>query len=311
MQNKLPVSVLILAQNEETNLPFALESVRNDFDQIIVADSFSTDKTLSICRNYPEVEVYQHVFEHWADQRNWMLGNCKIRNEIVFFLDADEYINKQFVEELRKIIDSGRDFKGIALPNQFIYLNSNLKYAYGHPCKRRIFKKAGLLFKGEGAREYDNVTGEIIFMRNPLIHRDRNPISNWIHKHNNNSDREVELYLKRRGGQGSDPKYKDIASRTRLKWLIRDSIWNKLPLLVRPVSYFVYRYIFGLGFLDKLTGLIYCYLHAFWYHTLIDIKIIEKMSGRENAAPDRAFDDVRRSLMPVTVLIMTERGQTR
>ena len=82
---KLPVSVLIMTQNEETNIQIALESTVESFDQVIVTDSFSTDKTLNICRNYPDVEIYCHKFKGWAEQRNWMLENCKIKNDIVFF----------------------------------------------------------------------------------------------------------------------------------------------------------------------------------------------------------------------------------
>ena len=272
--HKLPVSVLIMTHDEQENIRYALESVLNKFDQIIVADDYSTDRTVAICREYADVELYYNKFPSWADQRNWMLNNCAIRNDIVFFLDADEYVDTEFVAELRHILDSSLQFDAIYVHIRYIFFGSYLKRAYGHPKIRRIFKRAGLVFVGEGAREYARKDGVACVMKCPCIHHDRKPIATWIEKHVSNAEREAIAYIKR--------ECVDYSYISTLPWLlrtkiwIRRTIWNRLPLLVRPCLYFVYRYIVQLGILDGRAGFIYCFLHALWYQSLIDIKILEK-----------------------------------
>lgn len=268
------MTVLIMTQNEQENIRYALESVLDKVDQVIVADSYSTDRTAAICREYADVELYQHEFLSWADQRNWMLNNCAIRNDIIFFLDADEYITPEFVSELRNIIESGTYFDSIYMQVKYMFLDSYLKYAYGHPKIKRIFRKSGLSFTGKGAREYANKEGVALCMKTPFVHHDRKSIAYWIDKHNRNAEREANLYLEK---ENADFSYtRTLPWRLRAKIWVRNTIWNRLPLMVRPFLYFVYRYIFQLGILDGRAGFIYCWLHAFWYQSLIDIKILEK-----------------------------------
>lgn len=266
---RLPVTVIILAQNEELNIAYALKSVISGFSQVIVIDSSSKDKTLEICRNHNEVKIYNHGFENWAKQRNWALDNCNIDNPVVFFLDADEYITPEFIAELRALLETDLNFDAILLSPVYVFQGKRLTYAYGHPNIRRIFKKTWPRFVCEGARERAISGEDTRRMRSPLIHHDRKGISAWIIKHAKNAEREAEFYRI----SGTDQEYPaDLKRRT---WA-RKKIWDRLPLLVRPFLYFLYRYIGRLGFLDGKAGLVYCFLHAFWYQLLIDLIIIEK-----------------------------------
>ena len=281
---KLPITVLIMARNEEANIKFAINSVIDDFDQVIVVDSFSEDNTVLICRQYRGVELYQNKFEGWAEQRNWMLKNCNIRNEIVFFLDADEYLESNFIKELRGIIERKVEFSEIILREKFIFLGKHIKYAHAHPPVKRIFKKSSLCFFSEysGApREYGIAPkGKAIALDARFIHFDRNPINNWINKHIRYSDAEAAVYLLKKGKQHKFNRA--LLIRTNIKLFTRNHIWDNLPLLIRPFLYFVYRYFLLLGFLDGKEGLILCYLQAFWYQSMIDIKIIELRREKDN-----------------------------
>jgi hypothetical protein len=262
-----------MTQNEEENICYAIESVLNKFDQVIVTDAYSTDLTVALCRKYDGVEIYQHDFLSWADQRNWMLDNCDIRNDIVYFMDADEYILPDFIDELRKLLELAIPFDSIYLVARYIFLGAQLKYAYGHPKIKRIFKKIGLSFTGSGAREYANKEGVTLDMKSKYIHHDRKSIASWVDKHNRNSEREARQFLEKENT--NFPYYSSFPLRLKVKLWVRNTIWDRLPLMVRPILYFVYRYIIQLGILDGRAGFIYCYLHAIWYQSLIDIKIIE------------------------------------
>jgi glycosyltransferase involved in cell wall biosynthesis len=267
-----------MTQDEEENIDQALGCVVHDFNQVIVTDSFSTDRTATICREHPEVKLYQNQFLSWADQRNWMLANCSIQNDIVLFLDADECLIPEFIQELRKILKSAKHFDSIYISVKYIFFGSHLRHAYGHPKIRRIFRREGLTFSGVGAREYANTEGVALLMKTKIIHRDRKALSCWIDKHNRNAAREAELFMTK--GEVSFSFARDLPLSLRRTIWIRNVIWDRLPLMVRPCLYFIYRYIVRLGILDRRAGFIYCYLHAFWYQSLIDIKILEKKAKK-------------------------------
>jgi glycosyltransferase involved in cell wall biosynthesis len=280
-KRKLAVSVLIMTQNEEANIAQALDSVTGAFDEIIVVDSFSSDRTMDILQNHPEIRVFQNKFQNWAAQRMWMIENCTIRNEVVFFLDADEYVTAAFVGELRRTMEGGALFNSIEVQPRYVFLNHELRFAYGHPRVRRIFRKQCVHFRSEGAREYSDQTERQLVMHEPLMHWDRKPIKDWLLKHLQNAEREAELFLARKSGATPSHRAdKKLTWKIRAKLFVRERIWGRLPLFVRPILYFFYRYVFQLGFLDGRAGLAYCVLHALWYPMVIDAKILEKMSRR-------------------------------
>ncbi|HOI41303.1 MAG TPA: glycosyltransferase family 2 protein [Elusimicrobiales bacterium] len=270
---KIPVTVLIMTQNEAVNIRHALESVIADFDQVIVADSFSSDGTLDIIREFPAVEFYQHRFEGWAEQRNWMLDNCGIKNSKVIFLDADEYLTPAFIAELRGLLGSGREFSSVKVRPELVFMGKVLRFAYGHPKIGRLFSRA-VRFAGAGAREYAIVSGPQLEISSPLMHRDRKPLSALWGKHLANAEREAAEYegLGRREPVPEKSVDEDALSRMDL----RRNIWDRLPLILRPLCYFGYRYVFKLGFLDGLPGFVYCFMQAFAYQMMIDVKILRR-----------------------------------
>ncbi|RME56375.1 glycosyltransferase family 2 protein, partial [Candidatus Parcubacteria bacterium] len=61
------------------------------------------------------------------------------------------------------------------------------------------------------------------------------------------------------------------------KWkrILKDEVYSRLPLGLRASLYFLYRYLFRLGFLDGTKGFIWHFLQGFWYRLLVDAKIME------------------------------------
>jgi glycosyltransferase involved in cell wall biosynthesis len=269
--DKLPISVLIMTQNEEANIGFALRSVVPHFSQVIVVDSFSSDRTSEIVGEFPGVGFYRHKFEGWAEQRNWMLANCSISSPIVFFLDADEYVETPFLAELEAMLLAGGKFSSVTVSQKMVFMSKPLRFAYDHPPIKRIFS-GEVRFVGEGAREYAVSDGPTLEVGAPILHNDRRPLSAWFAKHNNNSDREAALFVARREGRAA--LQEGVERRFVLKMWVRRNVWDRLPLLLRPFFYFSYRYVIKLGFLDGFPGLVYCLLHGFIYQLMIGIKIL-------------------------------------
>ena len=61
----------------------------------------------------------------------------------------------------------------------------------------------------------------------------------------------------------------------KIKRFVKESLYNKLPLFVRPLLYFFYRYILRLGFLDGQEGFAYHFMQGLWYRCLVDLKCLE------------------------------------
>ena len=64
---------------------------------------------------------------------------------------------------------------------------------------------------------------------------------------------------------------KDVS--THRKKRPKQDIYYKLPLFIRAVLYFLYRFIFKLGFLDAKEGIVYHFWHGLWYRMLVDVNI--------------------------------------
>ncbi len=98
MENPLKISVVIITYNEEDNIERCLESVRGTADEIVVVDSFSSDRTAEICKT-SGVKLIQHHFEGHIEQKNYALSCAG--NDYVLSLDADEALSERLNQSIR------------------------------------------------------------------------------------------------------------------------------------------------------------------------------------------------------------------
>jgi len=97
------VTVIIPCKNERLNIRPCIESARLLADEIIVADSGSTDETLAIVRQMGGCKIIQREFLHYGDFNNWAIPQAK--HEWVFILDADERITAELAQEVREALN--------------------------------------------------------------------------------------------------------------------------------------------------------------------------------------------------------------
>lgn len=102
MNPTLPLTVIFTTFNEEHNIGIALDTVRGWAREIIVVDSFSTDKTPFIVQQYPEINFIQRQYEGPAFQKNWAIPLSN--NEWVLLMDADERVSKAMQQEITEIL---------------------------------------------------------------------------------------------------------------------------------------------------------------------------------------------------------------
>jgi glycosyltransferase involved in cell wall biosynthesis len=125
VNERLPVSAVILTLNEENHLPTCLESL-SWADQIVVVDSGSEDRTVAIARGAGALVVEQ-PWLGWSNQRQ--RGIVAARNDWVFVIEADEAVSRILEASIRQAIlggpletdafavDRRGDYLGILLPN--------------------------------------------------------------------------------------------------------------------------------------------------------------------------------------------------
>lgn len=260
----LPVSVIIPVRNEARNLPRCLESLRGA-GEIYVVDSGSTDETVEIARSFGAKVVQFHYRGGWPKKRQWAMDTLPLAYDWILLLDADEVLTSDSVEEIRQAIRH-REYNGYYFALRMYFLGRVLRHGdasfYTSPrLLRRAKGRFECRFKDQDASMGDMeahervvVEGRTAKLRNPLVHHNVNSLSRYILKHDEYSNWEAQAWL---AGESS---YHDLppalcgTQAQRRRWLKKYC----LGLPGSPLLFFLYKYIFRLGFLDGVPGLIYC-----------------------------------------------------
>lgn len=284
---KLPISTIILTFNEEKNIEDCLKSVYGWVDEIIIVDSYSTDKTLEIAKKYTD-KIYQHPFENQAKQFNWALNNLPIKNDWVLRLDADERMTEEGFNKLIFILNN-ENCDGIAIRRRIYFMDRWMRYGgvYDTNYLVRIFKKSVSRIENRWMDEHTIVDGKVIKTDIYILEQNYDRMENiglWIDKHNKFSTREAIDYFVLKYNLCKVDTIADITGNQtmRKRWL-KENFYYKMPLFLRAFLYYFYRYFLKLGFLDGLEGFIWHFLQGLWYRFLVDVKIyqIEKKAKKE------------------------------
>lgn len=147
MREKIPCTVGILTYNNENTIKRALESVK-DFEEIIICDGGSTDKTLMIADSYgarvlKQDDIYKDetgkLFDY-SGPRNQMLEAATL--EWFAFLDSDEEFTIELVDEIYNVIKSNSDISVYRLHRKFVYEKEVVTCSVGYPnFQVRLFRK--------------------------------------------------------------------------------------------------------------------------------------------------------------------------
>ena len=269
------VSVLIYTLNEEVHLPVCLESLQW-CDDVIVVDSFSTDRTEEIAKENG-VRFFQHAFEGFGSQRNWSLENIDIKNDWVLILDADEKVPAELSDELCAVAsENPKDVGAWRVRRRFYMWGRWLRYSSLYPTwVVRFIHKDRIQYINRGHAETQEVQGEIRDLENDLIDENLKGLDEWFERQNRYSTKDAEYELQQQGDDlqigelfSGDP----LARRATLKRIA----W-RIPF--RPFLYFIYSYIWRLGFLDGKDGLVFCLMKAA-YQQMVVIKKYDLRKGK-------------------------------
>ena len=139
---KTPLTIIVLAHNEEDNLPDCLKSA-SFADEIIVVDSNSSDRTVDIAKSFGAKVLQRDLNNDYGAQRNFAISNATY--EWIFMLDSDERITDELAHEIKICVESNRDCTyQVSRENHFI--ERKVLHGVMRPDRvERLFKKEGSL----------------------------------------------------------------------------------------------------------------------------------------------------------------------
>lgn len=262
---KLPVTVAVPVKNEEANLARCLERLGR-FAEIVVIDSGSTDRTCDIARDFGARVVDFRWNGQFPKKRNWFLMNAPIHTPWIFFLDADEYVDDAFCDELATTLP-GTHCDAFWLSYDNYFLGRQMHHGLEQR-KLALFRVGRALYEkieedhwsqlDMEIHEHPIVDGPIGEIETRIDHRDYKGLGQFLGKHRDYAQWEALRYL---ALQGDTQAQSHFTARQKFKYRHLAKWWY-------PAFYFLFAYIAKRGFLDGATGFHYAFYKAWYFHTI-------------------------------------------
>jgi glycosyltransferase involved in cell wall biosynthesis len=274
----MTLTVVILTKDEACHIRRAIGSVASVADRILVVDSGSTDDTVALAEALG-ARVVHNPWRNYATQFNFALDRLPEDTDWVLRLDADEVVSPELAEEIATgMARLGPKVAGIYVSRRMSFLGRPIRWGGVFPIRVvRLFRAGRGRCEDRWMDEHILVDGPTVDFHGEIMDDNLNSLTWWTEKHNAYASREVvdllnleygfmkhETVADLRGGQQAGVK----------RWL-KENIYARLPGGSRAFVYFVYRYVFRLGFLDGRAGAAFHVLQGFWYRYLVDTKMHE------------------------------------
>lgn len=238
MTERAKLTAMVICYNSEALIRPCLESLKWA-DELIVVDSFSTDSTVEIAREYAD-KVLQHAYEYYSAQRSWTIPHAS--HEWVLEIDTDERVTPELRAEIEELLVDPKGYSGFWIPRLNYYFGRPMKY---HPDPQmRLFMRDKAHYDGRLAHPKVNIDGQVGYLRNKILHFGVRDVDQAM--------RTMMRYAKRDAEQRNHEGFK----------------FRPWHLFTRPLRIFIYIYFFKLQILNGLEGFAGCLLKA-WYYFLI------------------------------------------
>lgn len=227
--SQLSLSVYMITLNNARTIEKALKSVTDWADEVVVVDSYSTDGAIDIIVRYTE-SIYQ--FDTTSQKEKYQYAQDRCKNKWVMFIDADEWLTGDIKKEIEQLLSSGTDYDGFMADRRNIYLGKEIKHGGWYPDHEiRLYRKDKGGWQG-GIHAKVSVNGKTGSLKNYYMHTPYADTSHQI----KTIDRYSEAFAE------------DLFTSGRR--------FHILNMLTRPIYRFFRDYIFKLGFLDGIPGII-------------------------------------------------------
>lgn len=230
------ISALAITYNEEVNIESYIKSL-SFADEIIIVDSFSTDKTAELAKKY-NIKFIQRKFDNFSNQKNFTINQAKY-NWVTFF-DLDEEIPPTLAQEIIDTVKSKKKLNAYYAKRNYYFMNKRIKYSGFQTDKAvRLFNKNHCKYNGNLVHETIETSEKIGYLKNSINH--------YTYKNFDTFNDKLTHYSKLQAQKLYDKNVRP----------------NMYHFLFRPFYRFTYQYFIRFGFLDGKEGFIISYVHAF------------------------------------------------
>ena len=251
----IKLTVAIITYNEENNIGRCISSVKEIADEVLVVDSFSTDKTEEIALSLG-ARFIKNPFAGHIEQKNFALKMST--HDYVLSLDADEALSPLLLEQI-KLVKENFKMDGYRFNRLTNYNGHWVRYSGWYPdTKLRLVKRDKAAWGGENPHDIllmknNEATG---FLKGDLLHYSYESIAAHVIQ---------------------TDKFTTIAARAAFKQGKRSSLFK---IFTRPLFKFLRDYFFKRGFLDGRYGFVICCINSL-YALLKYAKLHELQLGKK------------------------------
>lgn len=248
---RAPLSVLVPCFNNEDVLDECLRSVRWA-DEIVVCDSYSTDRTLEIARRYTD-RILQHEYRNSATQKNWAIP--RINYDWLLIVDTDERVTAELREEIERVLERPTTNAGFRIPRANHLFGRWLRHGANWPDYQiRLFQRDKGWYQDREVHAHVLLDGPCGTLASPFLHYPHRSLGNL---------RRVILQ-----------RYTTWEAMERHRRGVRFR-WRQLVL--RPPGAFAYRYLLKQGFRDGWQGLLMAVVWACYvFITYLKLRGLER-----------------------------------
>ncbi len=290
----LPVTVIVAARNEAHNLHRCLQSLQCA-GEVYVIDSQSTDATVQIAESYGAHVVQFHYQGGWPKKRQWAMDSLPLTYDWILLVDADEALTPELAAEIRTAIQNPA-CDGYYIALRMFFLGRELRHSGASFHKLSLFRRGKGRFecrlKDQNQSMADMEVHEHIVLdsgstddvsrvktahlKQPLLHHNVESLSRYIRKHDEYSNWEAKVWVEGQANAQLQVSFFGTQAQRR-RWL--KTKFLRMP--GAPLWFFLFKYVFGFGFLDGIPGFIYCGFQAMQvFH--VKAKIFELRQAKKN-----------------------------
>jgi len=232
------ISGVVTSFNEAHNIGDCIESLQW-CDEIIVVDSFSTDRTPEIAQSYEKVRFFQRNYYGAGAQKNWAMRH--VRHGWIFLLDSDERCTPALRREVENLLAEGPEHDAYMINRNVYLLGKRIRFSgWQHDRVARLFRTGTAYYEDRRVHSVLRTIGETPILKNRIEHH--------------MVDRSFDEYAFRLAKYG----YWNAAQ----CWRDGDRT-SAVEVLLRPAWRFFRTYILQFGVLDGAMGIVFCLLQSY------------------------------------------------
>jgi glycosyltransferase involved in cell wall biosynthesis len=231
------VSAILTTFNEEANVAGCLESLLW-CDEILVVDSFSTDRTPEIARSFGKVRFFQRTYFGSASQKNWAMD--QVTSDWILIFDADERCTPELQKEIEDLLAASPDHEAYTIKRRVYFLDRLIRFSgWQHDRVVRLVKNGSARYPNRRVHADMITRGPAPILKNPMEHYMSDALDEYV--------RRIEKY----SFWGAAQNWKE-GKKSGFLEIFGRSIWR-----------FLRTYLFQFGILDGMHGLVFCMLQAY------------------------------------------------